>query len=87
MVNVRNVERELTVSSVSEEKGRIEIRADRCKSCGLCVEACPDGLIKVAEKLNDMGYHPVEYCGDGCTGCGLCYTVCPEPGCITVYRK
>ena len=74
------------VSLVAEKKGRIEIRVDRCKSCGLCVEVCPDGLIKVSEELNDMGYHPAEYCGNGCTGCGLCYTVCPEPGCITVYR-
>lgn len=75
------------VCSVSEEKGKIEIKADRCKGCRLCVEICPHGLIKVTEKLNDMGYHPAEYCGSGCTGCGLCYTVCPEPGCITVYRE
>jgi len=72
---------------MAEEKGRVEIREDRCKGCGLCVGICPSGLLKVSEKLNEMGYHPVEYCGSGCTGCGLCYTLCPEPGCITVYRE
>ena len=68
-------------------KGRIEIRADRCKGCGLCVEICSQGLIVISEELNEAGYHPAVYCGDGCTGCGLCYTSCPEPGCITIYRE
>ncbi len=74
-------------SSRSVEKGKIEIKSDRCKGCQLCIPVCPIGLVKVSEKLNDMGYHPAQYTGNGCTGCGLCYTVCPEPGCITVYRE
>ncbi len=74
-------------SGAKEEKGRIEIRIDFCKSCGLCVEACPQGLIEISPELNDRGYHPARCGGNGCTGCGLCYLNCPEPACITVYRR
>lgn len=49
------------------------------------MEACPEGSIRLAAELNDMGYHPAEHSGGKCTGCGLCYIVCPEPGCITVF--
>lgn len=84
MVSVLNVEQKLTESF---KKGKVEIKADRCKGCKLCVQVCPRGVLMVSKKLNEMGYHPVESSGSDCTGCELCYTVCPEPGCITVYRE
>lgn len=31
---------------------------DRCKGCGLCVEFCPFGHLRLDEELNVAGYHP-----------------------------
>jgi len=67
-------------------KGRIEVREDYCKACGLCVENCPQGVIGLAnDRLNSKGYHPAELIQAGCTGCGICAVVCPEAA-IEVYR-
>jgi NAD-dependent dihydropyrimidine dehydrogenase PreA subunit len=68
------------------DRGTIEVREEECKGCGLCVEACPPRVLRLAETLNRSGYHPVEYAGSGCTGCGICFFVCPEPGALAVYR-
>ncbi len=34
------------------------IDEDRCKGCGLCVEFCPFGHLRIDEHLNVAGYHP-----------------------------
>ena len=54
----------------------------------LCVEACPQHVIALAEKkVNVHGYRYVEaVVPDACVGCTSCAIVCPD-GCITVYRK
>ena len=57
-----------------------------CKGCGLCIEACPPGVIRLSEGLNHYGYRTAVYAGSGCTGCGICFLACPEPGALTVYR-
>lgn len=59
----------------------------RCKGCALCVDACPQGVISVAKRVNASGYPFVEASEmDKCVGCASCGIVCPD-GCITVYRK
>ncbi len=68
------------------DRGTVELDSEECKGCGLCVEACPPKVMRLAERLNHYGYHPAEYLGSGCTGCGICFFVCPEPGAITVLR-
>jgi len=67
--------------------GRIEIDVERCKGCALCVPACPQGVIQMADWFNAKGYHPARLVDpEGkCTGCVLCAVMCPE-GAITVYR-
>jgi 2-oxoglutarate ferredoxin oxidoreductase subunit delta len=69
-------------------KGRIVIDVERCKGCELCMDACPPGVIDLADTLNSKGYRPVVLIDPmhDCTGCSLCATVCPD-GCITVYRE
>jgi NAD-dependent dihydropyrimidine dehydrogenase PreA subunit len=69
------------------DRGRIEVRVDECKGCGLCVLACPIHLISSAKRINRQGYHPAVYLGRGCTACGICFYVCPEPAAITVYKR
>jgi 2-oxoglutarate ferredoxin oxidoreductase subunit delta len=69
------------------DKGVIVTNPEECKGCGLCVEACTPGVLRLAEHLNRYGYHPAIYIGHGCTACGLCFYVCPEPGGIRVYKR
>jgi len=71
---------------MSKPRGYVLIRTEECKGCGLRVNACPPGCVKLGEALSAYGVHPASYTGDGCTGCGICFYVCPEPGAITVYR-
>ena len=66
------------------DRGNLKLDSEECKGCGLCVEACPPRVLRMTDRLNRCGYHPVAYRGSGCTGCGICYTACPEPGAITV---
>ena len=68
------------------DRGRLELDSEECKGCGLCVEACPPKVLRLAPSLNRYSYHPVTYLGEGCTGCGICFFACPEPGAIVVWR-
>lgn len=66
---------------------RIEVNEAYCKGCGLCVGACPVGIVALdTERINDKGYHPA-YLTDqpACTGCTSCAQMCPDMA-ITVYR-
>jgi 2-oxoglutarate ferredoxin oxidoreductase subunit delta len=68
-------------------KGWVEIDEEYCKACELCVNACPQEVLDLAQdRLNPTGYHPVELVGDSCTGCAVCALVCPEAA-ITVFRE
>lgn len=73
-------------NAVKSDRGKVELNAEECKGCGLCVHACPPEVLRMADQLNRYGYHPATYAGAGCTGCGICFFVCPEPGAITVLR-
>lgn len=68
-------------------KGRIVVSEAYCKGCELCVIACPQEVLALAEaRITAKGYHPAELTAEGCTGCGICAVVCPEAA-ITVYRE
>ena len=66
------------------DRGDVQIAAHLCKGCGLCVAACPPGVLSQSRFLNRQGYYAISYSGSGCSGCGICFYVCPEPGAITV---
>jgi 2-oxoglutarate ferredoxin oxidoreductase subunit delta len=68
-------------------KGCIEIEAERCKECELCIITCKHALIEKKKEYNAKGYLPAEFKDPGhkCNACALCAMVCPEVA-IEVYR-
>ncbi len=53
---------------------------EKCKGCYLCVTACPNKIITVAEdRMNAKGFRPVEVLDqEKCIGCAMCATICPD---------
>ena len=53
---------------------------EKCKGCYLCVTACPNKIIKVADdRMNAKGFRPVEVVEqEKCIGCAMCATICPD---------
>ena len=62
----------------------IKIDSERCKACGLCIEACKHGCLGWGSQINRAGYLPAQIVAPAsCIGCKLCLYTCPEPLCIT----
>lgn len=68
-------------------KGTITVDETRCKGCGLCVNACPKGIIRLAPgRINAKGYSPAELTdAAACIACAACALMCPDVA-ITVDR-
>lgn len=66
---------------------KLTFNSDLCKGCGLCVEACPKGLLRIdTASLNFKGYNPAVITDqDSCTGCAICARMCPD--CVIKVEK
>lgn len=79
-------------NAISINNGVASIDPSRCIGCGMCVRACPNGIIKlISEKSSvavlcsnhDKGAVTRKACTNGCIACGKCAKSCPH-GAITV---
>ncbi len=59
---------------------KVTFETDLCKGCGLCVDACPKGILKIDRgTINKKGHSPAAITDESlCTGCGSCATMCPD---------
>lgn len=65
--------------------GRIVVDSERCKGCGLCINACSKHCLAFSTTSNKKGYFPAQVTHSGCTGCAGCALVCPDAA-ISVYK-
>ena len=59
---------------------KLTFKTDFCKGCGLCVDACPKKILRLAaDKINKKGHHPAELIDESaCVGCASCAIMCPD---------
>jgi 2-oxoglutarate ferredoxin oxidoreductase subunit delta len=71
---------------MAKVRGAVVVDNEGCKGCGLCVEACPEDVLRLNREVNSRGYH-YSYMEnpEQCIGCSNCGVVCPDT-CITIYR-
>ncbi len=61
---------------MAKMKGAIVVDTERCKGCQLCIIACPQKVIALANKVNLHGYPYVEAVNEeACVGCACCYSL------------
>lgn len=68
--------------------GRIVINKDRCKGCGVCVDACPKNLITLSDDLNKYNTNYAQFIDNEkkCVGCQICAKSCPDIAICEVFR-
>ena len=68
-------------------RGHVVVDKERCKGCGVCVSACPCGVLVLSAQVNVKGYNFVEMANEeACTGCASCGVICPD-SCLVIYRQ
>lgn len=67
----------------------IKIDTSKCKSCYLCIDACPLKLIQKSAVIGKTGENIVEFKDDEskCLGCAQCAMVCPDIAIVEVYKE
>jgi len=66
---------------------KVTFDIDRCKGCGLCVDACPKHILTIAtDTINVKGHSPAKITDqEACIACAFCATMCPD--CVITVEK
>ncbi len=90
MTQAEAVSGSVTDAKKGQPKALVDVVAELCKGCELCIYACPSGNLVLTHSLNRRGYHPVVFSYEGtrgpCTACGICYWICPDLAIAEVRR-
>ena len=75
------------MAATQTRRFRVQIDADRCKSCMLCVDFCPKDVLEMTtDRLNAKGVTYAESVRpDQCIGCMACALMCPDAA-IELYK-
>ena len=71
----------LNLHQVRIPRGQVYLIPQRCKGCGLCIEFCPQQVLRESPETNGKGYHCPEIAlgkEEACVHCEFCALVCPE---------
>ena len=57
----------------------IDLDTDKCTGCFLCLDLCPNKLLRPSEIINFNGFQPAQVIdAPYCLGCEACYLICPH---------
>lgn len=59
---------------VSGADVRVEINEQRCRSCGICYNLCPENVLSPSDPLRKAVVTNI----DACTSCRLCEWLCTD---------
>ena len=57
---------------MADDRKKPVINKDNCTGCGICVDECPNKVLKV---VNDVAEQSKP---ENCDGCGKCAEACPN---------
>ena len=77
----------VNLGMVHVPRGQVHLIMERCKGCKLCVELCPQDVLRLSDGLNDKGYHYPQIAPQkeqACVHCAFCTMICPEYAIFTL---
>ena len=71
----------INLPTVRVPHGEVYLIPARCKGCGICIEFCPQHVLRESERTNAKGYRVPEIAPGqegACVHCDFCTLICPE---------
>lgn len=71
----------LDVSEIVIPRGQVYIIPERCKECQICIQFCPQSVLRISDDRNEKGYRYPQVVPEkesDCVNCEFCTLVCPE---------